>query len=280
MIGIVLVSHSAALADGILELVRQMVGDRVPLAAAGGTSVAEAPIGTDPMKVLAAIEAVYSDDGVLVLMDVGSAIMSAEAAIDMLAPAQQEHVYLCEAPVVEGTLAAAVRAMTGGAIDQVFAEARSALAAKADQLSPLLRTPAVAAFAAAQELELATGTEEDAYVLSFPMPNRLGLHARPAARLVSLSSQFDAQVTISCHGRTAPATSMNQVATLGARHGDVLTVRATGTAAAAALGRYRGAGSRSLWRSVGRAGPTGIGVLHEQRRPTRLNSSVSLRPRA
>ena len=150
MIGIVLVSHSAALADGILELVRQMVGDRVPLAAAGGTSVAAAPIGTDPLKVLAAIEAVYSADGVLVLMDMGSAIMSAEAAIDMLPGDQQHHIYLCEAPLVEGTLAAAVRAMTGGSIEQVFAEARSALAAKADQLSPLLRTPAVAASAAAQ----------------------------------------------------------------------------------------------------------------------------------
>ena len=86
MIGIVIVSHSALLAQGVLDIVEQMVQGRVPLAAAGGTDIAEAPIGTDPFKVLGAIDSVYSDEGVLVLMDLGSALMSAEAALDMLPP--------------------------------------------------------------------------------------------------------------------------------------------------------------------------------------------------
>ena len=69
MVGIVFVSHSARLAEGVKELADQMVQDKVPLAIAGGIDDPENPIGTDAMKVLEAIEAVYSDDGVVVLMD-------------------------------------------------------------------------------------------------------------------------------------------------------------------------------------------------------------------
>jgi len=235
MIGIVLVSHSAALAQGVIELVQQMVGDRVPLAAAGGTNLVEAPIGTDPVKVLAAIEAVYSTDGVLVLMDLGSAIMSAEAALEFLEPAQQQNIYLCEASLVEGAVAAAVRALAGGTMEQVFAEARGALAAKLEQLAPLLRlapTPGVTSATVDLTPSFPTG---DFHTRSLVVLNRLGLHARPAARLVSLAGQFDAQITITVAGRTVPATSMNQVATLGARQGDLLIVRAGGSDASAAL---------------------------------------------
>ena len=73
MVGIVIVSHSASLAEGVRELADQMVQGQVPLATAGGIDDPDQPIGTDPMKVLAAIESVYGDDGVLVLMDLGSA---------------------------------------------------------------------------------------------------------------------------------------------------------------------------------------------------------------
>ena len=234
MIGIVIVSHSAALAQGVQEVVEQMVQGRVAVAAAGGTDNADAPIGTDPIKVLDAIEAVYSDDGVLVLMDLGSAIMSAEAAVELLAPEQQAHLYLCEAPLVEGAIAAAMAALTGGSMAQVFAEARGALVAKAEQLAPLLRVAPTAAAAPLPELATSSAPP-DSLMASVVVPNRLGLHARPAARLVSLAGQFDARVTLTCHGRTVPATSMNQVATLGARYEDVLFFQASGAQAAAAL---------------------------------------------
>lgn len=236
MIGIVLVSHSAMLAVGVRELMVQMVQDRVAIAAAGGTTVPEAPIGTDPIAVLEAIEAVYSTDGVLVLMDLGSAMMSAEAALDMLAPEQQAHIYLCEAPLVEGAVAAAVQAAAGGPIEAVFAEARSALAAKSAHLAPLLRLPLPTVVAPELPLDDAEAlTDGEVATLTLAVPNRLGLHARPAARLVTLSGQYDAQITLTCQGHTVSATSMNQVATLGARQGDILTIRATGTDAVAAL---------------------------------------------
>ena len=138
MVGIVVVSHSATLARGIEELIAQMAHG-VPFALAGGTENLDEPIGTDPIRVLQAIEAVYSPAGVLVLMDLGSAMMSAEAAIELLAPEQQEQIYLCEAPLVEGALAAAVAAAGGAKIDRVLQEARQAQPAKLAQLAPVLR---------------------------------------------------------------------------------------------------------------------------------------------
>ena len=101
----------------------------MPLAAAGGTNMAEAPIGTDPLKVLAAIEASTATRGVLVLMDVGSAIMSAEAAIDMLPPEQRARLPV-RGPSGRGRRRSAVRAMTGGSIQQVLDDARMALCCK------------------------------------------------------------------------------------------------------------------------------------------------------
>ncbi len=86
MVSLVIVSHSAALADGVRELASQMVQGQVPIAVAGGIDDPEHPIGTDPMKVLAAIEDVFSPTGVVVLMDLGSALMSAEMALEFLPP--------------------------------------------------------------------------------------------------------------------------------------------------------------------------------------------------
>ncbi len=144
MVSIVIVSHSAALAAGVQELAQQMVQGKVQIAIAGGIDDPESPIGTDPMKVLAAIESVYSEDGVVVLMDLGSALMSAETAVEFLPPEQQENVYLCPAPLVEGAMAAAVQASIGSSVEQVMAEAREALVAKIQQIAPemeVVKTP-------------------------------------------------------------------------------------------------------------------------------------------
>jgi phosphoenolpyruvate-protein phosphotransferase/dihydroxyacetone kinase phosphotransfer subunit len=234
MIGLVIVSHSAKLADGVGELVDQMVQGGAPLALAGGTDIPEAPIGTDPAKVAAAITTLLARDdvsSVLVMMDLGSAIMSAEAALDFLPDDQRARVYLCEAPLVEGTLAAAVRAKIGGTLAQVYADARSALAAKTEQLAAWQHPPAVSDAAPVASAASGESTAE----LTIVIPNRLGLHARPAARLVTLLAQYDAQVTLTHNGRIVAATSLNQVVTLGARQKDVVTVRAQGAEALAAL---------------------------------------------
>ncbi len=135
MVGIVIVSHSALLAAGVQELARQMVQNAVPLASAAGIDDAENPLGTDVMAIQDAIASVYSQDGVLVLMDLGSAVLSAEMAWEFLTTEQQANVKLCAAPLVEGTIAAAVQAATGASLEAVIAEAQNALTAKASQLS-------------------------------------------------------------------------------------------------------------------------------------------------
>ncbi|MEM7532804.1 MAG: phosphoenolpyruvate--protein phosphotransferase [Chloroflexota bacterium] len=238
MIGIVIVSHSKKLAEGVCELAQQMVQDRVPIATAGGTDNPDEPIGTDPMFVMEAIESVYSEDGVLVLMDLGSALMSAEAAVEFLDEEQQADIYLCEAPLVEGVMAAAVQAMTGSSIERVYAEAQAALTAKREQLEPVLRFgPSDETAVHPPTAETAPSADEPVQSSTITIPNALGLHARPAAKLVALVSDFDAKVALEVEssGRSANASSINQVAILGARQGDRVQVTAQGPDAAQVL---------------------------------------------
>lgn len=224
MVGIVVVSHSRTLAEGVLELARQMTQEPVRLAAAGGIDDPEHPIGTDPMLVMEAIDQVYGPDGVLVLMDLGSALLSAETAIELLPPDRQKNVRLCAAPLVEGTLAAVVQASIGASLKSVYNEAMGALAAKMVQLGETAVSQPAESADMAQALEL-----------RLIVPNRLGLHARPAARFVSTASQFAAEVRVTKNGKTANAKSINQVATLGVRQGDEILITASGEMAAAAL---------------------------------------------
>ncbi|MEM7126387.1 MAG: phosphoenolpyruvate--protein phosphotransferase [Chloroflexota bacterium] len=236
MISIVLVSHSETLAKGVLELIQQMVQDQVPIALAAGTDNPDEPIGTDPMKVMAAIESVYSEDGVLVLMDLGSAVMSAEAAIEFLEPAQQPHIYLCEVPLVEGGLAAAVSAVSNSSIESVIAEARDALGNKTEQLTPILRIPPLVQ--ASQESIPSTPSipsDEPTAQRTIILPNQLGIHARPAAKIVTRLASFDANVQIQFKERLVNAHSLNKLVTLGARYGDELVFLASGPEAEEAL---------------------------------------------
>lgn len=228
MVSLVIVSHSETLAKGVCELANQMAQGQVAIAAAGGIADPENPIGTDPMRVMEAIEAVYSDDGVVVLMDLGSALMSAEMALEFLTPEQQANVFLCAAPLVEGAVSAAVTAMSGATPQQVMAEAQSALAAKQAQLAPLLDESIAATIAEAEPLA-------DAVELTLTVPNKLGLHARPAAKLVAIVNRYSAETTITKGTKRVNAKSINQVALLGAKQGEAIVIRAAGDGAKAML---------------------------------------------
>ena len=226
MVSIVIVSHSATLAAGVRELALQMVQGQVAIATAGGVDDDEHPIGTDPLKVMAAIESVFSEDGVVVMMDLGSAMLSTETAVELLAPEQQAHVYLCPAPLVEGTLAAAVQASIGASASQVMQEAQGALAMKLRQLGH--EEPAT---------DTAVQSLPDASALTLPLiiPNKLGLHARPAARFVGAANRFQAEVQIRRGAQTATAKAFNQVATMGVRRGAEIVAAPMGPDAAAVL---------------------------------------------
>jgi phosphocarrier protein FPr len=243
VVGLVIVSHSAVLARGVVELARQMGGDEVAIEPAGGMAEPEGEIGTDAGLVMGAIERAAGPDGVLVLMDLGSAVMSAEMAVEMLAGGPR--VLLCEAPLVEGAVAAAARARTGAPLDEVAAEARSALGMKAAQLGV---EPAAAASstgpAGGADTAFAAGPAASGGgpELRLTVPNALGLHARPAARFVETAARFDAHVTVvdETTGRgPADARSLSALVTLGARQGHDIVVTAAGPDADAALTALR-----------------------------------------
>ena len=110
MVNLVIVSHSSRLGEGVGELARQMLmSDSCKIAIAAGIDDPQNPIGTDAVKVMEAIESVADADHVLVMMDMGSALLSAETALELLAPKIAAKVRLCAAPLVEGTLAARPR---------------------------------------------------------------------------------------------------------------------------------------------------------------------------
>ena len=107
-----------------------MGGPDVKLETAGGLNMPDHPIGTDAVLVMEAIDRAWSDDGVLVLMDLGSAVLSAEMALDLMPEDRRANVLLCEAPIVEGAVAAAVTSKLGASLDRVAQEARGGLAGK------------------------------------------------------------------------------------------------------------------------------------------------------
>ena len=121
MVGIVLVSHSPDLARGLAELAAQVSGPEVAIEAAGGTS--DGGLGTDDGRVRTAIRHADQGDGVVVLGDLGSAILTVRHVLERQA---NGHVRLADAPFVEGALAAAVTSSAGRPIEEVVSAAEEA----------------------------------------------------------------------------------------------------------------------------------------------------------
>ena len=129
MIGIVVVSHSSKVAEGIVDMVQEISsrdGKKMPIFAAGGNM--QGNMGTDPRKVLDAIKKADSGEGVVVLCDLGSAVISSQAAIAMLEEPLSSRVNIADAPVLEGTVGAAVEAASdaNSSLDLVISTAEGA----------------------------------------------------------------------------------------------------------------------------------------------------------
>jgi phosphocarrier protein FPr len=228
MIGLVIVSHSAKLAEGVCELARQVAYGKVRIAAAGGTTDPQNPIGTDAFQVVEAIQSVYGEDGVLVLMDLGSAVLSAETALELLGK-DKPGVRLCSAPLVEGSVAAAGLAAAGASLAEVAIEAENALVAKTAQLGRSVGQLNI------ESCSEETGTSAEALVR---LINRLGLHARPVAKLIRMARRYRAHVTLENVTQgigPSPGDSINAVLSLGARQGHQLRIRTGGAEAREAL---------------------------------------------
>jgi dihydroxyacetone kinase phosphotransfer subunit len=122
LVGIVLVSHSRQIAEGTAELVRNMAGE-VEIAAVGGDP--DGSLGTDPDRIQAAVEGCEADE-VLIFMDLGSAVLSAETVLETLEPGLAGKVTLVDAPFVEGAFAAGVLASTGADAEECVEAAQEA----------------------------------------------------------------------------------------------------------------------------------------------------------
>jgi phosphocarrier protein FPr len=226
VVGIVVVSHSRPLARAAVALAEEMLhGRQARIEVAAGLE--DGSFGTDAVQIVDAVTRADSGAGVVVLMDLGSAVLSAELALDLLDDSVRSRVVLCPAPLVEGLVVAAVAAGSGAGIAEVAAEAAAALAGKRSHLAA----------------EPAPGTDDAGpagaeLVGSFIVVNPHGLHARPAALLVQTVRSLDARVLLRNVTRSTaavPAASLSRVATLGALAGHEVEVRVTGPQAREAL---------------------------------------------
>lgn len=237
-VALVVVSHSEALADAAVALGAQMLhGSRLTIEVAAGVDNGGddgGGFGTDALKIKEAIERADSPAGVLVLVDMGSAILSTELAIEMLDdPAMHERVVVSAAPFVEGLVVAAVSAAGGAPLAEVDAEAREATAGKLAHLG-------IAAPGRQPQEPTTAPAGEQAVEGVFRVLNPHGLHARPAARLVGEVRGLDARIeltNLTGGSGPVPAGSLSRVATLGAQAGHEIQVRAVGAHAQEAVDR-------------------------------------------
>lgn len=219
-VALVVVSHSARIAEGAVELAGQMAPD-VGLFAAGGTE--DGRIGTSFELVLAAFESALESAagaGVVVLTDLGSAVMTAEAAVEFCSAPQD--VLLADAPLVEGLVAAAVAAQ-GGA---------DASAVKAAAAAVRFGSGGGSTGVGGPDGGIPVAPEESG---EFVLRNAAGIHARPAARIAGGLAGLDAEVTIN----GVDGTSMMELMALAVGQGGTLAVEARGKDAAKAVAYVR-----------------------------------------
>lgn len=126
MVGLVLVSHSSMIAEGLRSMVAQVAGDEVSVAIAGGTE--DGRLGTSAPRIVEAIQSTLDSgaEGTLILLDLGSAALSLELALEDFEPADRARLRVSEAPLVEGAVLAAVQASLGASLDEVAEAAMGA----------------------------------------------------------------------------------------------------------------------------------------------------------
>ena len=234
-VGLVVVSHSAGLAAGVVEVAAQMAPD-VTVVPAGGT--ADGGIGTDFDAVNSALEQADGGAGVVLLYDLGSARMVAEMAVEVA-----ENARLVDAPLVEGAVAAAVAAQGGADLDDVAHAAEEAVGVPG---GPVAAEGVAGGVDIIGSQSIATATPEAPAEVTVPLTNKIGLHARPAAMVARAMTQLDARVTVRFGEATADGRSVLALMALGARGGDEVYVSATGAQADEAVRMFQDMAARGF----------------------------------
>jgi phosphoenolpyruvate-protein phosphotransferase/dihydroxyacetone kinase phosphotransfer subunit len=223
LVALVLVSHSHALAAATRGLVLQMAGPDLKIGVAAGIGDNRLELGTDAIQVAEILGELRNPDGIVVLMDLGSAVLSAQAALELVEPGERTLIRLSAAPFVEGAVVAGVQAYAGSKLDEVIRELDRALAAKREQVGPVQSSVVLDGVAEPD------GVEYSETVLR--VTNEHGLHARPAAELVSLASKYSAEIEVtnmSFGAGPASARSITSIALLQVSKGDQIRIRAWG----------------------------------------------------
>ncbi|WP_104139626.1 dihydroxyacetone kinase phosphoryl donor subunit DhaM [Arthrobacter sp. ZGTC131] len=238
---IVVVSHSQKIADGAVELAAQMAPD-VMMVPAGGTS--DGRIGTSLEKVMSALELAAGGEGVVVLTDLGSAVMTAEAALEFAEGPGA--VLLADAPIVEGLVAAAVAAQGGASVHAVKRAAEATHGYPASRPKDEEHVSSAAHVAAGSGARSGGTTRAGGQQPGLPavpdatgdfeLVNLAGMHARPAAKIAGGLAALDAEVTVN----GVDGASMTGLMTLGAGKGSVLHVEASGPDAERAVAYVAG----------------------------------------
>ncbi|MCK9246432.1 MAG: dihydroxyacetone kinase phosphoryl donor subunit DhaM [Anaerolineaceae bacterium] len=231
MVHLLLVSHSHKLAQGTFELIRQMApSEKMKIGIAAGIGEDYQEIGTDALEIMDILNELTEDGEVLVLMDLGSAVLSTEMALQMLDEKVTSRVRMCPAPFVEGAIAAGVQANLGSPLQEVYDEAMNALAAKQQQIGGS-HEPVQPASVEPPAAESKPDAEDETEEMLVTVSNPSGLHARPAAMFIQTVKKYDARLTITNRTNSAdPVTikGMISVMLLAAKQGDELLIQASG----------------------------------------------------
>lgn len=262
MIGLVVVGHSADLADAAVAFATRAIDGPLPqIVIAAGRD--DGRLGTDAAAISRAIASADSGDGVLVLLDIGSALISAELGIEFLPDDLAERVLITAAPLVEGLVAAVAAAAAGASVEEADERARRAYAVKTEHVDDAAPAPPLPS----QRPEPAPRPAASAstpVVWRATIRNPHGLHIRPAAALVTALMGLDADVTLSNASTgtgPAPGASLSRVAALQVMRGQVLEARITGPDAERVRGVLADLASRNFGEDAAAPGPRRSGPV-------------------
>jgi len=228
MVNLLLISHSKILAESVAELAKQMISSgEVKISIAAGIGEDNQEIGTNAVEIAEAIQDIYSDEGMLVLMDLGSAVLSTQMALDLVPPDVCQKVRVCPAPFIEGAIVAAAQASSGSNLEIVYREAMDALKPKYDQLREIITE--VPEEESKKKTLPSNDDEKKEIILTVRSVH--GLHARPAVQFVQTAASFDADVMVknlTTNKGPSSAKSLIAITMLGVLKGHKIQVTAMG----------------------------------------------------
>ncbi|ADG72273.1 dihydroxyacetone kinase phosphoryl donor subunit DhaM [Brachyspira murdochii] len=235
MISLIFVSHSYDLAKTTAEYIKKVTNTDIPIAFSGGSGDDHKELGTDAVEVFNAIESVYSDDGVIIFCDLGSALISSELALSMLDEEKSKNVRMTSAPFIEGGINAAIQSSLGKNIDEVINESLESLTPKISYVKDKFDY-------SINNNDLLDDIEFKDYVKGeYKILLENGFHARPVFMFINIIANSKSKVFISNKTKHKPpvsADSITKVTLLNIEYGDVMEIYAKGADAEEVLERF------------------------------------------